>query len=310
MPTEKPAVHGWSARFCAPTCCLSATLMMLVGAAGCARSSSALKYPPDAPEAVKSGGYVAIVDGKTVPVPNIPMGDPETVRRILAEGQHNNHVMDNMTHLTQQIGPRLTGSANAEAANRWTLEMFKSWGLQAELYKWGEVKVRFDRGPSYGKSFVGREKKNDDGEMVMDWRPGREFELTTLAWSHGTDGPKRGPVVRVPENEEEYAKVKGSLKGAWVLLKPMDTTGRTGVRGPGGVVGERMKHRQEARQKVGAGTSVDEIPIEDRLIFDGILGFISTPKDLKDRVWTTAYPQWRDKNLEDFAPDVECQTLL
>ena len=311
MPHTQPAVHGRSAGIRALTCCVSIGLMLSLAAGGCHPSaSSTLSYPQSAPETVKAGGYVSVVDGKDVPPPNIPMGDPETIRRILEEGQHNNHVMDNMTYLTQKIGPRLTGSANAEAANRWTLERFKSWGLNADLYKWGEVKVRFDRGPSYGKTFTAHEKKNEDGTTETEWVAGRDFELTTLAWSRGTDGPVKGPVVRVPETEEEYAKVKDKLKGAWVLLKPMDVRGRTGVRGPGGAVGERMKHRQEARAKVGSGTSVTEIPLEDRVIFDGILGFISTPKDVKDRIWTTAYPQWREKNLEDFAPDTEAIVRL
>lgn len=261
---------------------------------GCASSNVSLPATP-----------VAIIDGVEQPAPAIPMGDRATILRILDEGKNRNQVMDHLKHLTQEIGPRLTGSSNAEKANRWTLEQFESWGLSGSLFQWGEINARFDRGPSYAKALIESKKKKDDGTTESEWKTSRDFNVTTLAWSHGTSGPARGPVVRMPETDEEYAKVKDSLKGAWVILKPMDTSGRTGVRGPGGLVGERMKARKEARDKVAAGTDPATLPIEERVIFDGVLGFISTPKDAKDRIWTTAYPKWREKQIADFAPDVE-----
>src|SRR5437868_3258171 len=72
---------------------------------------------------------VCIREGKEAPVPAIRMGDRATIQRILDEGKHRNQVMDHLRYLTQKIGPRLTGSSNAEKANYWTLEKFRSWGL-------------------------------------------------------------------------------------------------------------------------------------------------------------------------------------
>ena len=249
---------------------------------------------------------MAVMDGKAVAAPAIPMGNPRTVARVIDEGKNGSQVMAHLTWLTEN-GPRLTGSARTDAANRWALERFESWGLSGELYQWGTVPVRFDRGPSTARILNKTEKKNEAGEVEVTWKPGREMQFTTLAWSAGTDGPVAGPVVREPASEEEYTKLRdeGKLKGAWILLKPMSVTGRQGVRGPGAQAGSRWTSRKEARDKVASGGSAADLPIDDRLLFDGIAGFISTPKDERDRVWTTAIPKWRDKSMGDMIPDIE-----
>src|SRR5436309_1567722 len=81
---------------------------------------------------------VCIREGKEAPVPATPMGDAATIGRILDEGKNRNRVMDHLWHLTQHIGPRLTASSNAQQACEWTLAQFRSWGLDAKLYQWGE----------------------------------------------------------------------------------------------------------------------------------------------------------------------------
>ena len=280
---------------------------MCLGLVGCASSDRGVYAPAKVGDAEVVGRPgMAVMDGKAVAAPAIPMGNPRTVARVIVEGKNGSQVMAHLTWLTEN-GPRLTGSARTDAANRWALERFESWGLSGELYQWGTVQVRFDRGPSTARILNKTEKKNEAGEVEVTWKPGREMQFTTLAWSAGTDGPVAGPVVREPANEEEYTKLRdeGKLKGAWILLKPMSVTGRQGVRGPGAQAGSRWTSRKEARDKVASGGSVAELPIDDRLIFDGIAGFISTPKDERDRVWTTAIPKWRDKSMGDMIPDVE-----
>lgn len=276
----------------------SAALLIAAGlAASCAGNKAAAPHANlDHP--------TAIISGEPAPAPPIPMGDPKTLARIIDEGQNRNQVMNHLKWLSDQ-GPRLTGSTRVTGANIWAREQFESWGLDSSLHQWGEVKVRFDRGPSSAKILTRVESKKEDGSVEVTWKDGREVVFTTLAWTHGTDGPVRGSVVRMPETEEEYAKAKDSLKGAWVLIKAMPAGGRQGVRGPGAMAGERMAHRKEAREKVAQGADPATLPIDERVIFDGINGFISAPRDDKDRVWTTALPKWRDKTLADIPPDVE-----
>ncbi len=284
---------------------LLATLPLLLAACS---SSPTLPAGRSAP--------VCIREGKEAEVPRIPMGDSATIARILDEGKHRNQVMNHLRYLTREIGPRLTGSSNAEKANNWTLDQFRSFGLDAHLFQWGTANTRFDRGPSTGKLLVKDTKKKEDGTTEDTWKSVRDFEFTTLCWTRGTDGPKRGPVVRMPETEEEYAAVKDSLKGAWVLLQPVTIEGRTGVRQPGQRAGDRSFARKDAREQVAKGKNPAELPIEERVIFDGIHGFISSSTDSRDRVWTTAAEPSRDgpykdtpkamfRTLADVTPDVE-----
>src|SRR5271157_6114098 len=54
--------------------------------------------------------------------------------------------MDIMSHLADDIGPRLTGSPNMKKANEWTRDQFTQWGLaNAHLEAWGT----FGRGWAY-----------------------------------------------------------------------------------------------------------------------------------------------------------------
>lgn len=265
----------------------------------------------DAPDiqGLQPGTY-AVIDAKPVPIPAIRMGDAPTIRRILAEGTQRNQVMAHLAHLSEQIGPRLTGSSNAEAANRWAAEQFRSWGLSADVVEWGQCATRFDRGPSSGRVlFKQRPRRGEDQAAATpptdNYRVAREMQISTLAWTRGTSGAVRGPVVWMPETEDDYTRVKDKLKGAWVLLKPTPMTGRQGVRAGGLRSADRFRARIEAREKIASGTDPATLPIEERVMFDGVAGFISASMDERDRVWTTAAPKWRERTIDQVPPDVE-----
>jgi carboxypeptidase Q len=250
----------------------------------------------------------AVVNGVDVPPPAIAMGDPRTVRRIIDIGQNDNRVMEHLTILSRDIGPRLTGSERAERANRWTVDVFQAWGLTAQLQQWGTAATRFDRGAMSGRMLLPEQRRGDGGTTETTWKPAREFELTTLSWSRGTSGAVRGPVVRMPETEDEYAKVKDSLRGAWLLIKPQPIGGRQGVRAAGSRSSERFNARKDARAKVAAGEPASGLAIEERVMFDGIAGFVATSRD--ERVWTTSIPKWRELEVSEIIPDVEVTVRL
>ena len=52
--------------------------------------------------------------------------------KILGEIHEHSELMDNLEYLSDQIGPRLTGSPQLKRANDWTAEMFKKYGLTAD----------------------------------------------------------------------------------------------------------------------------------------------------------------------------------
>ncbi|HYE60538.1 MAG TPA: M20/M25/M40 family metallo-hydrolase [Phycisphaerales bacterium] len=309
---------------------LSAALLLAL-LAGCASKQASTTASPaalgttapaTAAAAPQQTGWVAIIDGKEVPCPNIPMGDDATVRRILDEGKNRNQVMNHLTYLAENIGPRLTGSSAVFEANKWCMRQYESWGLSnIHLDQWGTVGVGFDRGPSAGKLLVERtrveprrRRRDAESTPAAENRPAqkevitiRDFELTTLAWTKGTEGPVRAPVVKMPKTEEELEKVQDKLKGAWVLIEAPPASGQRGIRDG---VGARYQMRDRAREKAaklekGETKDGDEdikLSVAEKVALIDVAGYISTSRD--ERVWTGAVPGWREKKLDTISKDV------
>lgn len=213
-----------------PTAC---GVIAVVFASGCSLT------PHQAGPVQRDGDY-AVIDGEVAPVPDIEMGHPAIVRRVIRAGRMDNRVMDHLTTLTQRFGPRLTGSTACEEAALWARDRFDAWGLEnARLETWGEIAVRFDRGPSAGAVYAPGRR----GEMTR----ARELQFTTLAWTPGTDGEARGPLVRMPQTTAELDAFAGSIAGAWVLIPDEQAEGRGGVRNAGFLMRERVAQRHELR---------------------------------------------------------------
>ncbi|MGQ0629107.1 MAG: hypothetical protein ACT4PL_13540, partial [Phycisphaerales bacterium] len=268
--------------------------------------------PPSTPPAALAYGAatrtVAIIDGKEVEPPDVPMGDPAVLAAIVKEGRDRSKVMEHMTYIATEIGPRLTGSSAAKRANDWAMGQYTRWGLSnARLEQWGTVGVGFDRGPSSGKVFMPDAPRPRAGATSdsREWRSVRELQFTTLSWTSGTKGPVRGPVQWMPKTEEEYQEAKSKLKGAWVLVEPPPPVGGRGIRDRAAT---GFDQRRDAREKVAAGTDPATLPIPQRVMFDGIAGYISTSRD--ERVWTGSVGGWRNLTMETVAPEVHIVVRL
>lgn len=132
--------------------------------------------------------------------------DPAVVAKIVNEGKNNNQVMSHLKFLTGQIGPRLSSSPSLQRACEWTMARFRAFGCtNVHLEKWGEWEVGFQRG------------KRQIARMTSPIR--RDFEFTSASWTPGTNGLVKGAAVIMPTTMEEYAKVKGKLKGAWLVSR-------------------------------------------------------------------------------------------
>ncbi len=202
-------------------------------------------------------------------------GDTDTIARIIAEGKNNSQVWDHLTYLSEEIGPRLTGSTRMMQANAWMRDQFAAYGLSnAHLDKWGEIPVRFDRGPSSAK-------------MVEP--TAREFEFTARAWSAGTAGPVRGKVVKAPMSLGDLEAMTEQLAGAWVLSKQPQRRRRRG-RGGGGE--NNNNPDRELRQQITEG-----------LREAGIAGRLFAARS--DLVNTSSMRGWRDLEYGDLPTDVE-----
>ncbi len=266
------------------------TTLMLIALAGCAGEAKTepaegwvrIGYAPaTAPDSADKPGSYAVIDGKHAPIPNIKMGDPATVTRIIEEGTKRNRVMDHITHISTKIGPRLTGSTNAENANKWARDQFEKWGLSIPpfggadsqtstdrdlrgLWQWSSIAVRFDRGPCSGKIVA---KRNPESE-TSEYRTVRDMEFTAPAWTAGTNGSIRGPVVRMPENDEQFEAMKDKFKGAWILNKP-NTAGRRGVIGGSGA---RLSVFADIRKRWKTGEAAEAKPVDkDLMHYEGTM---------------------------------------
>ena len=288
----------------------AATVMLLVSPAQVLGWDDPVSANAQTRRPANSHGWTAVVDGKDVAAPEIPMGDEVVVRSILDEGKNRNRVMEHLTYLSQQIGPRLTGSTNVERANHWCKEQYEQWGLtNAHLEEYGTIGVRFDRGPSSAKVVLRREVKKDDAKEgdtpTFEYESMRVCEMTTMAWAAGTQGVVRGKVVREPKDVAQYEKVKEQLKGAWILVEAPSPVGQRGIRS---MMGARYDALRDARRKVAEGAKVESLSLVERLAFDDVAGYISTSRD--ERVWTGGVPGWRELDIDSVAKDVMIQVRL
>ena len=60
----------------------------------------------------------------------------ELDRKVMAETKDHAEVMKNLQHLSDVIGPRLTGSKQLERANQWAAEVMKKYGLENVRQEW------------------------------------------------------------------------------------------------------------------------------------------------------------------------------
>jgi len=194
----------------------------------------------------------------------------EVIAAIIDEGKNNSEVWETLTYISEEIGPRLTGSSALERANVWSRDRFTELGLTgARLHRWGEVPVRFDRGPSSVK-MVGPVE--------------REIEFTTRAWGAGTDGPVRGRVVKEPKTMEELEAVRDQLDGAWLLSK------------------ESRRRRNRDREAAKAERE------ERKKVEEALGGFTFLGKlrgSSRDEITTGGIRGWRELTMETLPTEVE-----
>jgi len=213
----------------------------------------------------QSADQYAIVDGQRVEVPDIDMGSDRMIRRIIEQGRDHSEVMDILRVYTVQHGPRLTGSSNLEAAQRWARDQLSGWGLtDARLQQYDTLATRFDRGPSTGTVFM----LSDDAEP----KEMHTMEFSTLSWSPGTDGPVSGHVAFLPTSMSEYESNRGNYEGAWVMLSP-NYGGKGGIRSTGFMMRDRMDERHELRQGGTPNTDPVDAPVVAGEIWKGSFNY-------------------------------------
>jgi hypothetical protein len=129
----------------------------------------------------------------------------ELDKKVLAEGKNGSEIMANLTHLSDVIGPRLTGSPALKRANEWTAGKMREYGLSnVHLEAWS-IPIGWERGTASAR--------------IVEPDNGRSLSLASLGWSPGTKGKVTAAVVIVnAKNAGDLDQYKGKLKGTVVLL--------------------------------------------------------------------------------------------
>ena len=132
--------------------------------------------------------------------------DLDVVHKIRQEALQNSKVMEHLFYLTDVSGSRLTNSTGFFSAANWVVKQLGEWGISAHQEAWGP----------YGR---GWEFTRFSAHMVEpQFAP---LIGAPLAYTPGTSGPVSGDAMIVAiNNEADFAKYKGMLKGKIVLLGP------------------------------------------------------------------------------------------
>lgn len=127
----------------------------------------------------------------------------KVVKSIIEIGQTDNQTMQHLDVLCNRFGGRPIGSDAYDNAAEWAASKFREWGMQVEMDEAGTLPVGFNRGPWFGRMLGG------DG-MIL--------HFATPSYTAGTKGVQKGHVLIEPKTKAEFERMKGRLKGAWVLI--------------------------------------------------------------------------------------------
>jgi hypothetical protein len=131
--------------------------------------------------------------------------DLDALSRIRDEGFRRSQVMDLAAHLTDAIGPRLTGSPQMKVANDWAKAKLAEWGLanaRNEPYEFGE-----------GWTFT-----RSDVRMVAPVPA--VLSALPKAWTPGTAGRVRGVAMNAKfEKAEDLDALAGKLAGKILMME-------------------------------------------------------------------------------------------
>src|SRR2546423_591814 len=75
----------------------------------------------------------------------------ELERQLIAEAKNGSEIMKNLTHLCDEIGPRLTGSAALKRANDWAAGRMKAYGLTNVHHEAWSMPEGWQRGHARGR---------------------------------------------------------------------------------------------------------------------------------------------------------------
>jgi carboxypeptidase Q len=180
----------------------------------------ALTAPDALAQGGRGGGRGGAAAGPTPPPTNpgaLPVsprpayvrGDAPTdagILKIWEEGMQRSQVMTLAQQLLDSVGPRLTGSTDADRAAQYVMGKYREWGIPSRLENYGTW-----TGWQNGAAFA-----------ALSFPRRRNLEVNPMGWTPGTEGRwLEGEVVMIPENvttPEAFTAWLPNVRGKFVLL--------------------------------------------------------------------------------------------
>ena len=129
-------------------------------------------------------------------------------QKIADEVQAHSELLKNLEYLTTQIGPRLTGSPQMQAASQWTLQRFRAYGVDAHL-ETTQIAHSWTRG-------------RDTAAIISPIS--RAVPIRSFGWGKATPGDITGTVKALDiKTLADFDKYKGQLKGAVIMASKPST---------------------------------------------------------------------------------------
>lgn len=130
---------------------------------------------------------------------------PAHIEFLIAEAMQRSRVSEDLRHLTDIIGPRLTGSPGMRRAVDWAARKLSDYGMDSVAREPFPFGVTWERGPLTMRLLLPHER----------W-----LSAASWAWTPGTNGPRAGDVAYVDATTQADfdRRFAGKLRGAWVML--------------------------------------------------------------------------------------------
>ncbi len=184
----------------------------------------------------------------------VAYGQDKVVKTVLELGRTDNRTMQHADYIARNIGGRLVGTHMLNHAEDWVAQQFRSWGFEVIVQEAVEIGIGFDRGPWSGRML------SEDGMTL---------HFGTPAYTAGTRGPQKGRALLEPKTQNEFDRVKGALKGAWVLL---ETGPESGLAIDATAKADSLRAAQLAQGEKAS------VPMYRQMVEAGVLGFIRPSK--------------------------------
>lgn len=130
--------------------------------------------------------------------------DRAMINRILDQGTNHSEIMETAAWLTDRIGGRLTNSPQMRAAEAWTQQRFRAWGLsnvRAEGFEFGR-----------GWSIASHSSRMLTPRLLS-------LRSIPVAWTPPTNGTIAADIVVAPMDEvRDFERWRGRLRGRIVLI--------------------------------------------------------------------------------------------